>query len=185
MGTRSLILEPHGDGFRGRYCHWDGYPDGVGAALLHIVQRDGLEMARRVLLHEHTYWSSVEGLINPRKYVKQDDGYGYEETPTSGIIGDTIFSVSYPGECRDGVSAVYVIGYGEADLNTEKDFATHENYQNWDWCEWDYLLTDNGLWIGQHGYEAEKPDFSVMVPWDKTQEEMLAMVSEALGVEAE
>lgn len=33
MGTRSVIAKPHGDGFMGKYCHWDGYPSGVGAAL--------------------------------------------------------------------------------------------------------------------------------------------------------
>ena len=33
MGTRSIVGVPHGDGVRGRYCHWDGYPSGVGAAL--------------------------------------------------------------------------------------------------------------------------------------------------------
>lgn len=172
MGTRSLILEPHGDGFQGRYCHWDGYPEGVGAALLHIVQRDGVEMARKILLHDHTYWSSVDGRINPQKYVKGDDGYHYEEIQTSGIIGDTIPSPSYEGECRDGVPAVFVIGYGEADLNTDAEMANHENYANWDWCEWDYLLADNGLWIGKHSFGQNTPEWVETIPWNGNQDDL-------------
>ena len=34
MATRSLILKRNDDGvFTGVYCHWDGYPDGVGRRL--------------------------------------------------------------------------------------------------------------------------------------------------------
>ena len=36
MGTRSFIGKQHQDGtVSGIYCHWDGYPDGVGATLQH------------------------------------------------------------------------------------------------------------------------------------------------------
>jgi hypothetical protein len=34
MGTRSMILKPHGDAWVGRYVHWDGYPTGVGQELM-------------------------------------------------------------------------------------------------------------------------------------------------------
>lgn len=33
MSTRSAIIVKHGDGYRGIYCHFDGYPDGVGKIL--------------------------------------------------------------------------------------------------------------------------------------------------------
>ena len=33
MGTRSFIAVKEGDQFKGVYCHWDGYPEGVGATL--------------------------------------------------------------------------------------------------------------------------------------------------------
>lgn len=34
MATRSFIIAPTGDSlYRGIYCHWDGYPEGVGATL--------------------------------------------------------------------------------------------------------------------------------------------------------
>lgn len=32
MSTRSAIARPAGDGWEGRYHHFDGYPSGVGAA---------------------------------------------------------------------------------------------------------------------------------------------------------
>lgn len=35
MATRSLILKHSNDGnLTGIYCHWDGYPDGVGRKLI-------------------------------------------------------------------------------------------------------------------------------------------------------
>lgn len=34
MSTRSLIATTFGSGYRAIYCHYDGYPEGVGATLL-------------------------------------------------------------------------------------------------------------------------------------------------------
>lgn len=59
MGTRSIVGFPHGDGVKGRYCHWDGYPTGVGSALWRIIERDGADKARFVLTEQHYGWSSV------------------------------------------------------------------------------------------------------------------------------
>jgi len=33
MGTRSVIARPTGEGWAGRYCHADGYPDHQGRVL--------------------------------------------------------------------------------------------------------------------------------------------------------
>jgi len=33
MGTRSFIAIKDNDTIKGVYCHWDGYPEGVGAVL--------------------------------------------------------------------------------------------------------------------------------------------------------
>lgn len=38
MSTRAAIARPNGDGFLGRYHHWDGYPDGLGQALYELAQ---------------------------------------------------------------------------------------------------------------------------------------------------
>jgi hypothetical protein len=61
MGTCSVIAATTADTERGRYVHWDGYPTGVGQAILDIVRRDGLDKARTVLTAEHFGWSSVTG----------------------------------------------------------------------------------------------------------------------------
>lgn len=59
MSTRSIISEPHGDGFRGRYCHSDGYPYYVGKELHALVQRDGVDKVRQTLIHDRYGWSSL------------------------------------------------------------------------------------------------------------------------------
>lgn len=33
MATRSMIWQKTEQGYRGVYCHWDGYPEGVGRTL--------------------------------------------------------------------------------------------------------------------------------------------------------
>jgi hypothetical protein len=33
MGTRSGIIAKIGNSYQGIYCHWDGYPEGVGKTL--------------------------------------------------------------------------------------------------------------------------------------------------------
>ena len=34
MSTRSMIAKDYGNKIKAIYCHWDGYPDGVGYTLL-------------------------------------------------------------------------------------------------------------------------------------------------------
>ena len=34
MGTRSLIAKKEKNGYFAIYCHWDGYPEGVGKTLM-------------------------------------------------------------------------------------------------------------------------------------------------------
>lgn len=59
MSTRACIAIPEGDTWRGRYTHWDGYASHMGRQYWAIVQRDGLEKARRVLVGENYGWSSI------------------------------------------------------------------------------------------------------------------------------
>jgi len=60
MATRCIIAEPYGDGWRGRYSHWDGYPDAKVPQLLTLVKRDGVETVRKVLLHDNYSWSAID-----------------------------------------------------------------------------------------------------------------------------
>jgi hypothetical protein len=121
MSTRSIIAEPQGDGFRGRYCHSDGYPSHNGKTLFAIVQRDGVAKARQTLLHDSTYWSSISG----------------EQEPPSYGIGDERFA--------------HVPGYGTSGpgQDVEQDDWIEE-LGDWG-TEWTYILGDTALFVTRGG----------------------------------
>jgi hypothetical protein len=60
VSTRSIIGRPAGDGFEGRYCHWDGYPTGRGPQVWATVKELGVEGAIQYALKPDAkgYWSS-------------------------------------------------------------------------------------------------------------------------------
>lgn len=134
MGTRSVIAVPYRTktGWRGRYCHWDGYPSGVGQSLFQIVRRDGIKQARKTLTSTWCGWSQ----INPEQ--KEDDlSPGYD----------------------DGRFAA-VEGYGVAFTTTKLDIFGEKAYQQarrGDWIrfdgdddagtEWAYVLDDDRMWV--------------------------------------
>lgn len=63
MGTRSVIAEPHGDGFRGRYHHWDGCPTGLGSTLWDLYHghfaQDTEAMRKYLVEDEPVGWSTI------------------------------------------------------------------------------------------------------------------------------
>ena len=63
MGTRGAIVRATPDGFRGRYHHWDSYPEGLGQALWKAYHEDfkrDLPRMLRTLIDEHPAgWSSI------------------------------------------------------------------------------------------------------------------------------
>lgn len=83
MSTNSALAEGQGSTLRGRYCHSDGYPTWQGRQLWTIVQRDGVEKARQVLLHEHYGWSFLDA---------ERDAAGFE--PHARMLGDRCEVVS-------------------------------------------------------------------------------------------
>lgn len=83
MSTNSIIgLPTETGGFRGRYVHWDGYPEGVGEAVAAIVSRDGYTLAVKTLLSAHG-WSQVTGDTEPADTRSGTvvPGYGVAYTP--------------------------------------------------------------------------------------------------------
>lgn len=72
MGTRGVIAKPDGDGWRGRYHHWDSYPSGLGAALLRAHEDLGStdEMVRVLIDEELVGWSTICG-----KDLRQPKGW--------------------------------------------------------------------------------------------------------------
>ena len=168
MGTRSLVLKPHGDGFEGRYVHFDGYPTGVGIALLRIVKRDGLEKARKIIIDDHYYWSCInESMFSTRYDLASKDivTNDYTDSPTGNVV--------LLGEQRGVAPSVDVVGYGEADLNSprgEEEYAeylvTPESYGEHGWVEWTYLLAESGLWVAPYNADENPPRYQIVVPWD-------------------
>lgn len=59
MGTRSVVAIPHGDAWRGRYVHWDGYPTHMARTLTELVRRDGLAKVTMTLTESFYGWSSI------------------------------------------------------------------------------------------------------------------------------
>lgn len=58
MSTNSTVGRKSDD--KGRYVHWDGYPSGVGVALVTLLKRDGYEKVMSTIVDEHYGWSSID-----------------------------------------------------------------------------------------------------------------------------
>lgn len=81
MATRSVVAIPHGDAWRGRYVHYDGYPTNMGPALTGIVRRVGLAKAVETLVESHYGWSSIDPNTTAEDFgyaadAKTVEGYG-------------------------------------------------------------------------------------------------------------
>ncbi len=113
MSTNSVIALPAaGGGFRGRFCHWDGYPCGVGRQLWLIVRRDGLTAARLALTRDLRSWSKIDAdqgsddphYVDPRWAVVP--GYGVAENQPPIPATDWLLS----GGDDWGTEWAYVLG---------------------------------------------------------------------------
>jgi hypothetical protein len=85
MGTRGVIARQTGEcSFAGRYHHWDSYPDGLGATLFALAQKDGpfggdLPKMLHVLLDEHPAgWSTINGADWTQPPGYEEDGFKTE-----------------------------------------------------------------------------------------------------------
>lgn len=116
MGTRSVVAVATGDqSWRGRYIHWDGYPEGVGTVLHGIIKRDGRDLAVKTLTEDHRGWSSLTA----------------EPAPDNSGLGDER-SVAVPG---------YGVAYSDDEQPDEwiTDVSIHES-----WCEFAYVIQKDG-----------------------------------------
>ena len=105
MGTRSVVAARQDDGsWRGRYVHWDGYPEGVGQAVKEIIARDGREKAIQTLMVDNYGWSAVNA------QDEQDLGLGYTDGRFRAVPG---YGVAYTTEQNQSHSEEW---YGPEDL---------------------------------------------------------------------
>jgi len=133
MGTRSIVALPEGaHGFKGRYIHWDGYPEGVGASLVEILKRDGGN-AVDVLIHENYGWSNLDPDKDDTLPDMYQDGR-FKAVPGYGVAYTTVENQSSPD-----------------------DWHTRENAEE-SWCEWAYVIhpdyiqvyaNKGGKWVSQ------------------------------------
>lgn len=62
MSTRGVIARKDGDGFTGRYHHWDSYPSGLGRTLYQWAHQMPRDRMLHLLLDEHPAgWSTIVG----------------------------------------------------------------------------------------------------------------------------
>lgn len=139
MSTRSVIAIPDGDGWRGRFCHWNGYPTWNGRQVWAIVQRDGLEEAQRQLVLNTTgCWSSID--------VNRPDLTGVRANRKAEF--DTLPYTKW-AFTLEGKNARNISGYGVriVEKGTDWWFTSDKPDSH---IEWVYVLSPGGLLV-QHG----------------------------------
>ena len=167
MGTRSIIAIPDNDTYKGRYCHWDGYPSHMGHALCAIVNRDGIAYARQILTADTYGWSTISASTPSILGVTPDPDAPYGSAER--------LAADYELEDRFAVITGYGIGY----TDTETVDLAGAPYQQtaeseWYgpdadcWQEWIYVLRDEGLEVldasgfsyGVFAYDDPHADFA-------------------------
>lgn len=154
MSTRSVIAEPQGDDWRGRYCHSDGYPSHQLVALHALVRRDGVDVVRKTLLHDHAGWS----FIDPA--APDLDGAVPDRNAPYGSPAQQAYAFSPEGSHGDGRFANipgYGIAYTTTKFTTPPLGSKDKPYQQvsedeWyapfgdaGWTEWCYVLHEDHI----------------------------------------
>lgn len=73
MSTRSAIIQKTDDGFKGIYCHYDGYPDGVGKTL-EAHYKDADKVARLIALGEISSLGAEVEPTGPHSFGNAQEG---------------------------------------------------------------------------------------------------------------
>ena len=126
MSTRACIAFGIGDGddWRGRYHHFDGYPSGLGQSLYALAQEWDPATMKRVLLNEHTGWSTINDADwslppgygdgdQPKCYChgeRDEDGWLVE--PSSIVKSDMEWLYVIRGRSMDVHAINYKVGVG-------------------------------------------------------------------------
>lgn len=87
MATRGIVAHATSNGgWRGRYVHWDNYPERIVGVLGELVARYGRANVAHTLCYEHASWSTLDPNANKSigssLYAQHEtvDGYGYAHT---------------------------------------------------------------------------------------------------------
>lgn len=135
MSTRSVVARVEGDGFVGRYCHWDGYPTNRGKQLFQAYRELG----------------SADALI---KYAIREGESGYWSSfcaPSENPVEADRSTPEGEAEFQKSGSANWAHEADNTDLITSSGD---------DWgTEWAYVIADYGLSVFERLY-GESPDWS-------------------------
>jgi hypothetical protein len=114
MATRSTIgmLQEDGQTIRSVYCHWDGYPEGVGA----------------ILKEHYTDPAKIEALLDFGDISVLDADFGEQNDFDNRTEGVTLF---YRDRGETGVNAL-----------THADENEWLGFRRGSWCEYGYLWAD-------------------------------------------
>lgn len=170
MSTRSAIARSHGDGWKGRYKHSDGYPTGTGPELIrmyHDVFGADLDAMCAVLLDEHYGWSHFADYqtSDPGEDVH---GVGHQHADIRRMMyGDGRFAVV------PHVGMAYTTQGGQSDPDEWITCACPNDASRCDplFIEWAYVLSPNGIGVyvcrrcGEHAWEHV---FVGVAAWDAT-----------------
>jgi hypothetical protein len=127
MATRSIVAEPYGDGWNGRYVHWDGNPTTRTTELQLLVAKHGVEEVRDTIIREHFSWSSLN-------------------TATEGL-----------SEHDDKSRFTFVEGYGIAhsdiDLSEADNWLFRHTDKDFAGAEYLFILGDKAIIVCEWEYE--------------------------------
>lgn len=60
MATRGIIAVQRADGWRGRYAHWDNYPERIVPVIGRLVEREGKVKVVETLINNNQSWSVID-----------------------------------------------------------------------------------------------------------------------------
>lgn len=138
MSTRSYILkEIKKDEYVGAYCHWDGYPEGVGATLVEHYQ-DADKVAKLISLGS---MSCLEKNIEP----EEGEEHSFDH-PAKNV---TVYYGRDRGETGDAIKP-----------KKFKNMNSAIGYAKGCWCEFVYLFTQEGVWKFIPTYEKDHDNWT-------------------------
>jgi len=136
MATRGIIAVQRADGWRGRYAHWDNYPERIVPTIARMVERDGITKVVTTLINDNQSWSVIDD--------KQE---------------------KFPVTLTDNENDSVVVGYGvihtDLEPNDPSSWFTEDDIEL-AWAEWVYVIRDFGIEVmkvvKQDGNDVAVPD---------------------------
>lgn len=168
METRAMVMSPKNGGIMGRYICYDGYLEGAGTTLLEIVTRDGLDMAREILVMKTPSWLCLK--TGPEWLLRIHEDLSLSTLMLDGNIGDM---VKFPGS----KNSYLVNGYGKSEIWGEMiDYSNMEEYVGS--SEWIYVLEDGGLRCAKitHNDGADDISWFSLVSWSTRPSDLADLV---------